>query len=161
LSLANQAANDIRNFVNKLQPLFSAAEALEKIGNIEQLEREATERKANAERELEKILPKLKLRQGELQDLLDRASESEGHAEQVVAEAENKVGAIIERANKKAASIVDEAKKNGAGIDQKINERRAVLSSVEKEIEEKSVRLESIKKEIAAAKSKISEMMRM
>lgn len=157
MSLAQQAAEDIKTFANRIKPFMDVARALEELGSLDQQIDEANNRKRDAAAMYEK-------QSKELKELLDKVSFAEENlqklelkSENIITDAEEHSAEIIEKAHLKAAEIMSQAQKLQGELDDSMAQRRADSFKLDNEIAEKQKTLHAIKAEIAAMKSKFQE----
>lgn len=160
MSLAQKAADDIKNFVSRIRPLLDAADALEQIGNVEQLASEAVARKAKADSEYEELRKKIEAQKAERIAHGKEITEARNFAAELVSSAEKKCEEIEDASSRKVSGICNDALKAKKAVEDEISKLKVFKSALLKEIEEKKLRLSEIENELASAKSKIAAFMR-
>lgn len=160
MSIAKQAAGDIKSFISKFDPLFSAAKLLDEIGDLDAAAYEFKQRKSQAEKDFEKSHSVLLLRKQELLVVEEKISDAKEKAEDLVSVAQRKAEAIVKKAEEQVLSLTNSAKINIADLESQFSGKRKELSALESEVNDKKNRLAFITKELAATKSKLSEMVR-
>lgn len=159
-SQALQASEDIKNFCNKMQPLFSAAQTLEKIGKIDQVARETEERKVQADSEYKKIDDKLKAKKEELLLTQKEIDSARDKAVEILENAE-KAGAVkLQTAHDQATQIHIANNKAKNELNDKSTELHKEVASLEVEVVAKKEKLDFLNNEIQSAKNKISALMK-
>lgn len=156
MSDARKAAEDLILLANRFKPLFDAAEALERIGNLEQAEIEAGIRLKNtkdAEADAQTLLEK---KNEELAKVNEKISKSQDSIVVMEKMAQDRCDAILRIADEKAAGIVKSANEQKKIVENQIVEKRGLVAQLQEAIDAKNEELMNINREIDAAKEKIS-----
>lgn len=156
MSNANKVADDIKGFVKKFKWMQEAAEYLEKVGSLEQAERDANKRKENAYKEAEEaslMADKKKLElakaSAELEEIKNKSLETEQLGNKRFSD-------IVKEAKEKAEQIVNEANANKSVILNEIELKVTAHNKVLEDIERAKVELAGIETQIKDMKNKIA-----
>lgn len=157
MSDARKAAEDLILLANRFKPLFNAAEALERIGNLEQAEIEAEIRLKNtkdSEADAQKLLER---KNEELANVSKEISKSRDSIVAMEKMAQDRCDEILRIAHERGTIIVATANEQKKMIDNQIIEKRGQVAQLQEAIDAKNEELMDINREIDAAKEKISE----
>lgn len=159
MSKAYKAFEDIKNFANKLKPLFEAADALEEIGNIELHTNELKAEKAKAEAELVDA-KKLLAEKVESYEVVQKNVEKVlNHTKQLEIDVMKKSDDLKNKANLEAAAIISEANKVKFQIEDDVKVKKMELSALHNSIEEGKSLVAAIKREINETKQRLNNFM--
>lgn len=154
-----KAADDIISFANKLKPLFSAAEELQKLGSLAQAERELQQRKEAAESECGAAEGKLKAIEGQVDAAQKRLVEKQKDLDGLV-EAANKNAAKIEAdARERAREILADAMEKKAEADGLLKDAHKKVQALDNELSLKGAELGKVRAQIDGVKVQLKKLM--
>jgi chromosome segregation ATPase len=160
MSNLSKAGEDLKFLANKFQALYSVAEVLERIGSLEQAERDALAKKDAAYAKAEEAIKKA-----------ERANATLAHAEESVevaktlaadhnVRAQAYYSAKVVAAEGKAEAILAEAADKKRGVEEQTKAARAELASVQEKIQFTSKELGSLKEELVKIKASLAAFVR-
>jgi len=151
-----KAAEDIRSLAKRFAPIFAVADALEKIGSIEQAERDAVIRKDAAYAEEEKAKAVLAAKHEQLKAVELDIEAAKQKAEEIVSKAHAKAEEIVALSHEKSDAIVKDAKSQKEIIEKAIDSHRVKFQDLTVLIEQKKAELDKINLELEKMKAKIA-----
>lgn len=160
MSDAMKAADDLKVLANRLRPLFDVADVLERIGSLEQAEREAgirLQKTKDAEEEAKNVLDD---RVRDLSKAEQKVEEALEKSVQIENAAQTKSDKIIEAADSRAIMIIRNATDQKKVLDAEIISKRGQLAQIQEAIDAKNEELSNLKREIEAAREKIAAFMK-
>lgn len=155
-----KAADDIISLANKFKPLFGAAEELQKLGNLAQVEREFLERKDRAEKACGEAEEKLAEYAEQVKSAAESARENQKQSNGILEAANKEAAQIIYLATEKAAKIVSESDKKRMEVQAMSAVARKEVDLAEEKCEEARKELAKLNRQIEEARSKIAAFMR-
>ena len=152
----SQAAQEIKLIAGKFKGIIALAEALEKIGSIENSEKEARGRVVKAQKEEAEAREKVKAVQADLKGALDSIQEARVKALERIENAKVDASDIIAKAQVTAMEIVEAAEDHRDEMSRQVKESNKKLEKIQADVHAKELELETVQKQIDAAHSKIS-----
>lgn len=151
-----KAAHDLKLVAARFKPFLEVADALERIGSLEEAERLATQRTAAAQHT-----------EAQTKALLDAATTRLLEAEQQVGKARTEAVSVLDEATVKAKDLLDQARKDAkligdAATDAKvailkeIDELKMDRASIQHQLEAKQRELSAITEQITKTKARIA-----
>lgn len=156
MSDARKAAEDLKLFANRIRPLLDVADALERIGGLEQAERESESRADKAKTaaaDAQKLLDK---KNAELEEVKVEITKTQDNIIVMENKAQDKCDEILRIADEKAVNIIKSANEQKKNIENQIIEKRGQVAQLQEAIDAKKEELTKINNEIEAAKEKIA-----
>jgi chromosome segregation ATPase len=154
-----QAAEALRREGVRMKGLVAAAEALEKIGSLEQLASEADGRRAEAQAKATEAVRDLGIIEDKISQTSERVKEVEKSAKEfsdsVMEKARIEVKSLIAAATQQAENILSQARGLEMAVADSIQQKRKTVEVLNKEIQEKSDVLTALKKEMVALRGKL------
>jgi len=151
----HKVAKDILTLANKFSPLFSAAEELKKLGDLEGFAIELENRRDRAQGEFERAQKIKEAKLCDLEDVSAKIVDAEKQYEKNNSVAQEKAAAIIASAQSKAAQITSEANAERISAHGEIVRLKNSIEKLSDEIVEKQKRLEDLEEKVASIKSKL------
>ena len=153
-----KAAEDLKVLANRFRSILEVADVLEKIGSLEQAERDAASRKDRAYAEEKKAHLLLLDLDGKVALKQEAIKLAEEQAEEVVAKAKEKAQAVYAEMAEKNAAHLKQISELKLSADAAIIAKRLELDDVKSQVQAKKVELEEVSSQIAAVKSKLSSL---
>lgn len=160
MSSVQKSADDLRNLANRFRSVMEVAEVLERIGSLEQTEREAQVRKESAYAQAEEAKKSL----AEVSQQLEKANfelktiEKRGLEAQESAQA--KASEIVNKANRDAATIITDAKHSESEVLAAASDKLEEIKIMDRNIADKKDELAAIIKQIVDMKAKIQALVK-
>lgn len=151
-----QVSEDLKSLANKFRNIVAVAEMCEKIGSLEQSEKEALGRKEAAQKAEAEAMGKFDSAQAKI----DAAMKDVANANSKKGEIENatqvNVQKMVQEAEGKASKIIQEAKAAHADVMKKYKEASNAVEDMKAQVVSKREELAQIQKQMNDVKSKIS-----
>lgn len=142
MSQIQQAADNIKSFVNKIKPLIQAAEFLEKVGSLEQAQRDAEIAKEKAYKEV-----------AVLNSEIEKAKAALAVSQEAVEDSKLKCLKIEAAANEKGKEVLDEYKEKGEALLKNYLKQKDALYA---DVLNKNAELEVLKSNIVEAQKELA-----
>lgn len=156
MSTATNAAEQLRNFNNKIKPLIEAVEFLEALGNLEQATAEYKARAEKAQADCVRIEKQLSELATKEQEAGGRVKALEVQGSETAKAAEERASKIIQNAQADAEKIVAEANQKAADVEGATAQRKRFSESLDKSIAAKEAELARLNEEIQKTKARIT-----
>lgn len=154
-----KAADEIIQLANKFKSLFSAAEELQKLGGLAQVEKELVDRKAKAESDCESVLKDL----GSLQERSSKADAEiklkNEQAKALIEAANGSVAKIESDARERAREILADAMEKKAEADGMLKDARKKVAVLDDELSEKKQELKNLSNQLDGVKSQVKKFL--
>lgn len=160
MSNAKQAADQIKSFAGRLKGFLEAADYLDKIGDIEQLEKESILRKDQAIKAEAEAKFNLSVQEKAIQAQEARMKNLVAEGEKEIDAGRKKNEAAISESRNEAERIVSEAKSKKASLEKEIAESKQILAKIKEEVEYRTEELKGVRNEITKAKEQIAAFLR-
>lgn len=153
---AINAAEQLKNFGNKIRPLIEAIEYLENLGSLEQAMSEANSKKDAAVKSAGEAESALALLKENIQTAEGKLRAYEAQAEQTKKAGEEKYQLIVSGAKSEAGKMIAEAEGKVAKIGSIISEKNSELAALNTRIVERETDLKNLEETIKQTKARIS-----
>lgn len=159
MKATHQGLEELKRFANQFRALAGAADALNEINSLDELEAQTRGRIGDLERQEEAS----KARLAQLQAALTEAERDAGGArataqkwsDEVRTAAVQEKGAVLAKANAEATRIVADAKAKAADIDKKSAQAQARLDALLADLEQKQATHKDVTTQLEALKGKL------
>lgn len=159
----------LQNHGRVLKAIFSVADQIKDIEQIEQLAGEASGRLKAAQDEEAAVKARIDRANKDLVALNSSAVKAKATADEAKADAEAKAAQIVADANATATSIISDAKAAAAGLrsdaqaavstaQKAVDDKKSVLASLDSDIEAANQELKDVQAKIEVARSTIKQM---
>lgn len=153
---AAKAAEDLKLLARKFKPLLDAAEALEKIGSIENAAKEADVRLMKSKSEAKLAADQAEIEKEKLYAVQEEVESAKKQAMAIVGQANDKANQIMVKANEDAKMSIASANVEVKLKRDEVKQLEFEKLSVAQKIEEATKELQAIKNQIADLKLKIA-----
>lgn len=155
-----KAVDDIKNFASKFRGLAEVAETLEKIGSLEQAEKEAKNKadaavKLAGEYEIEAISKQKRV--SKLDEEIEYAKKS---AEEIIAGAKQRAMSIVDEAGVKGNDLLRVVSEKKVAFDKELKDLRDKMGLVTAAVSEKEAVLAAINAQINKAKEQVASLLK-
>lgn len=148
----------LKELVKHFQPLLDVADALEKLGSIDQATQEAKDRLVKISQEEQLAQDGFYKKAANLEELDKKAGEIEKKCLMLQEKAQEKAKQIIAEAHEKHKEAEGLKLKQLASLDEKILSLKQEYAQAQSYVEKEKAHLEEIKKEIELVKSKFAKL---
>lgn len=154
------AAKDLRWLANKLRGITELADALDRLGSLDQQEKEAKERLASLANSEQQI--KDRFAQADAEYAGRRAASEEyeknakDHADRVISKANDEAEKIVNEAKGKASKVTEQAKTRETAINTEIDKANTELARIGSELKERKAALDTIDRRLAGLREKLA-----
>lgn len=153
---AINAAEQLKNFGNKIRPLIEAIEFLESLGSLEQAASEAKSKKDLAVKSAAEAESALALLKENIQTAEGKLRAYEAQAEQTKKAGEEKYQLIVSGAKSEAGKMIAEAEGKVAKLSATISEKNSEIAALNSKISEREADLKNLEETIKQTKARIS-----
>ena len=158
MSDISKAAHDLKVLAQRFRPVLDVVDALERIGSLEDAERDAKERTAHAKAEADTAAASLVTVQQQVAEAHKKIQLATTDAEQIVAQATQDADQIRARARTDADRIRQEAEAAKATIQKESEALTVTKTRLAGEVEAKQKELAAITARIAETKASIAKL---
>lgn len=155
----NEAVDQVRNLNRMFKAMNTLGDALEKIGSIEQFEREALQAKDKAQKEAAEAKAEAAKAVDELKAAKQKVKDADARAEELAKEGEANKSAIEAKAKEQAEKIVADADAELKRLQGEISKYHAQVKAFDGLISDKQTELDTINKKVEEAKSRIEKLL--
>lgn len=156
MSNAMKAADDLKSIAKRFQGIMEVAQILEKIGSLEQAERDAVARKEAAYAEEKKAQLLILDLDGKIAVKQEAIKIAESQADHIVVKAKEKAQQVYNELAEKNAASLKQANEIKVLAEAAVSAKRVEVEELNKLISAKKLELEDVSSQIAAVKSKLS-----
>lgn len=160
MSNTSKAAEDIKGLAKKFSGFLEVASVLEKIGSLEQAERDANSRKEKAYKEAEEAQSMSEKQKIELAKAVAEVEVMKNKSLELEQFGNKRFSDIVKDAKEKSEQIINEANANKAIIVNEIELEVIKHNKIKEDIEKAKVELASIESQIKEMKNKIAAFVR-
>lgn len=158
MSNAMKAADDLKSIAARFRGIIEIAGVLEKIGSLEQAEREAHSRKESADKAASEAKKKAEVAEQALARYEKEFSDARLLSQQIISNAKQDAIGIFEKANAKADEIEQKALQRRSVIENEIVDRIKQSDNLHNTIKEQTKVLESITLRISEARKSVESL---
>lgn len=158
MSQVQKAADDIKSFVSRIRGFIEVADTLEKIGSIEQAEREAKAKADAARSDAASAVSDLAQKQEKVSKIDEEIAYAKKSAEEIVANANKRAMSMVDEAGTRAQEIVRDASGHKDAIVKEISDLGVKRGELSAFIAEKEKELAAVVNKIAEAREKVASL---
>jgi len=155
-----KAADDILSLANKFKPLFTAADELKKLGDLDRLSHELMKKKEAAEQEANKAQQSADKVLSELNGIEKAKVEAEESINKSLRDAAANADKIVQDATHRAEKIIKEANSKKSEANEVYKMAKQDAEKMEKIVSEKKSQLDELNRKVKDIRSNISVFMR-
>jgi len=155
-----KVADDLKAFVKKFQVLSDLADVLEKVGSLEQAERDASIRKDKAYADAANAQAVLEAKGLEVSKADTLISMKEEEAGKVYKAGQAKAAEVVEAAKVQASQIVQAGLAQKKVLEEQVSNEKMRLSDVRSQVAEAGVELQNYQAQLEDIKAKLSSFMK-
>ena len=156
MSNAMKAADDLKSIAKRFQGIMEVAQILEKLGSLEQAERDAVVRKDAAYAEEKKAQLLILELDGKVAMKQEAIKKAEELAEGIVLKAKEKAQQVYNELAEKNAAALKQSNEIKVLAEAAVSAKRVEVEDLNKQIAAKKLELEDVSSQIAAVKAKLS-----
>lgn len=158
MSHASKAAEDIKSFASRVRSFLEVADALEKIGSLEQAESEALVKADRARQEGAAAEAEANKKKADLAKVDEEIEYARKSAEEIVSNAKTRAMAMLDEAGVKANETVRMASDRKSSVESEILTAGEKLRGLLSTIAEKESVLKAVNSKIEEAREKVASL---
>lgn len=153
-----KAVDDIKSLASRFRGFLEVAETLEKIGNLQQLESEATDKTARAQKDAAAADATIEQKKGIVSKLDEEIEYARKSAEEIIANAKQRAMTIVDEAGVQGNELLRVVSAKKAAFESELGALRDKMGFVEGAIKEKEAILAGVLSKIDEAKERVSSL---
>lgn len=160
MSNPTKAAEDLKGFANRFRAILEVADLLEKLGSLQQAERDAVIKKDAAYAAADAAVAKLSGLQAQIASLERALEEAQAKGKVMEQGAQFKAQQILAAAEAEAKEVIAAATKHRVEVDAAAKEALKELALVNSAVATKREEQAQVEKEVSALKAKIAALVK-